>query len=77
MDTEPLTVVVKEDGRGVPFLALEPGMLSLRFRKPMTYEEVQKAAKWLRETFEVSTPRPYQPPPPQGTPEDFERGPVK
>jgi hypothetical protein len=76
MDTEPLTAVVKEDADGNPFLALEPGMLFLKFRRPTTIEEADKAAKWLRETFDISTPAPYHPPPVQGTPEDFERGPV-
>jgi hypothetical protein len=53
MDTEPLIAAVKEDGNGIPFLALESGMISLRFRKAVTYGEAQEAAKWLRETFEL------------------------
>ena len=56
MDTEPLTAVVKEDGDGNPFLALEPGMISLRFHEFLTYEEAQEAAEWLHETFDISTP---------------------
>lgn len=63
-DMEQPTVVVKEDGNGVPYLAFEPGMMMLRFREPVTLETAHETAKWLRKTFDFSTLMPYVPPPP-------------